>query len=100
MIETAKADLAEARANVKVAESNLARTKVFVEYTRIVSPYTGIITHRGFHRGDFIRSAEGGGEKPILTAARIDKVRVVTYIPDRDVPFTDVGDKAKLIRQI
>ena len=38
----------------------------------------------------------GGGEKPILTVARTDKVRVVTYVPDRDVPYTDVGDKAKL----
>jgi len=96
MVEQAKADLAEASANVAVAESNLSRAKVFVEYTRIVSPYTGVVTLRGFHRGDFIRSAEGGGEKPILTVARTDKVRVVTYVPDRDVPYTNVGDKAQL----
>jgi RND family efflux transporter MFP subunit len=96
MIEQAKADLAEANANVAVAESNLSRAKVFVEYTRIVSPYNGIVTFRAFHRGDFIRSAEGGGETPILTVARTDKVRVVTHVPDRDVPYTNVGDKARL----
>jgi RND family efflux transporter MFP subunit len=97
-VEQFKADLAEAKANVDVAASNLAKAKVYVEYTKIVSPYTGVITFRGFHRGDFIvegiRSSEGGTERPILTVARTDKVRVVTYVPDRDVPFTDVGDKA------
>jgi HlyD family secretion protein len=25
-----------------------------------------------------------------------DKVRVVTYVPDRDVPYTDVGDEAEI----
>jgi RND family efflux transporter MFP subunit len=98
MVEQAKADLAEAKENVKVADSNLAKAKVFVDYTQIISPYTGVVTFRGFHRGDFIRSAEsGGGDKPILSVARTDKVRVVTYIPDRDVPFTNVGDKADLV---
>ncbi len=97
MVEQARADLAEAKANVAVAESNLSRAKVFVEYTRIVSPYTGVVTFRGFHRGDFIRSAEGGSaQKPILTVARTDKVRVVTHVPDRDVPFTTIGDKVRI----
>jgi RND family efflux transporter MFP subunit len=96
MVEQARADLAEAKANVGVDESNLARARVLVDYTRIVSPYTGIVTFRGFHRGDFIRSAENNAEKPILTVARTDKVRVVTHIPDRDVPYTDVHDKATL----
>jgi RND family efflux transporter MFP subunit len=97
MVEQARADLGEAKANVDVAEATLAKAKVFVDYTRIVSPYDGVITFRGFHPGDFIRSADVGGVgKPILTVARTDKVRVVTYIPDRDVPYTNVGDKATL----
>jgi RND family efflux transporter MFP subunit len=94
MVDQTKADLVAAKANVEVASSNLAKAKVLVEYTKIVSPYTGVVTLRGFHRGDFIRAADAGPTRPILTVARTDKVRVVTYIPDRDVPFADVGDKA------
>jgi multidrug resistance efflux pump len=96
MVDQAKADLAEAKEKVNVADATLAKSRVFVDYTRIISPYTGVVTLRSFHVGDFIRSAEGGGETPILNVARTDKVRVVTYVPDRDVPFTDVGDKAEL----
>jgi RND family efflux transporter MFP subunit len=97
MVAQAEADLAEAKANVEVAQSNLDKAKVFVSYTRIMSPYSGVVTFRGYHRGDFIRSAEGASvERPILTVGRTDKVRVITYIPDLDVPFTSVGDKARL----
>jgi RND family efflux transporter MFP subunit len=32
----------------------------------------------------------------MLMVARIDKVRAVTQIPDRDVPLTDVGDPAEV----
>jgi RND family efflux transporter MFP subunit len=95
-VDQAKADLIESKANVDVAASNLDKATVLAAYTKIMSPYNGVVTFRGFHRGAFIRSAEGGTEKPILTVARTDKVRVVTYVPDRDVPFTDVGDKARV----
>jgi HlyD family secretion protein len=95
-VKKAKADLAEAHANVKVADAKLARAKVLVGYTRITSPYDGVITKRNFFRGAFIRSAAEGGTIPLLTVAETDKVRVITYVPDRDVPLTDVGDRAEV----
>jgi RND family efflux transporter MFP subunit len=95
-VEQARADLAEAEANVQVAEANLAKARVFVDYTRIISPYNGVITKRNFFRGAFIRSASEGNTVPLLSVARTDLVRVVTYVPDRDVPFLDVGDSAEV----
>ncbi|GAC1473263.1 MAG: efflux RND transporter periplasmic adaptor subunit [Isosphaeraceae bacterium] len=95
-VEQARADLAEAQANVQVDEANLAKARVLVEYTQITSPYEGVITRRNFFRGAFIRSASEGNNVPLLTVARTDRVRVVTEVPDRDVPFTDVGDQAEV----
>jgi RND family efflux transporter MFP subunit len=95
-VALAKADLAEARATVKVDEANLAKARVFVEYTRITSPYDGVVTDRRFFPGAFIRSAAEGNTIPLLTVARTDTVRVVTMVPDRDVPFVDVGDPAEV----
>jgi RND family efflux transporter MFP subunit len=95
-VKKAEADLEEAKANVEVAKAKLARANVLVGYTKIVSPYDGVITKRNFFRGAFIRSASDGGIVPLLTVARTDKVRVVTQIPDRDVPLTNVGDKAEV----
>jgi RND family efflux transporter MFP subunit len=93
-LETARADLEEARASVKIAEADLAKAEVMVDYTRIISPYDGVITLRNFHPGDFIRSSADNQTLPLLAVARTDKMRVVVRIPDRDVPFLDRGDPA------
>lgn len=97
LVEQARADLIEASANVEVAEANLAKAKVMADYTKITSPYDGVITLRSFHRGDFIRSASEGGAVPLLAVARTDLMRVVIPVPDREVPFTDKGDKATVV---
>jgi HlyD family secretion protein len=96
LIEGAQADLVEAQATVEVAEANLGRAKVMQDYTRITSPYDGVITIRSYHRGDFIRSASEGGNVPVLAVARTDLMRVVLPMPDQFVPLLDQGDKATI----
>jgi RND family efflux transporter MFP subunit len=93
-IAQAKADVQHAETEVQVAAAVLAKQKVMLDYTRIESPYDGVVTLRKFHPGSFIRAADQGGDVPLLTVARTDVVRVVMQVPDRDVPFTNVGDDA------
>jgi len=93
-VKKAEADVVAARAAVDVARARHAKAQVFVAYMKISSPYDGVVTRRNFFPGAFIRSAAEGGTVPLLTIARIDKVRVMTHIPDRDVPYADVGDEA------
>lgn len=93
-VKKAEADVVVAKAAVQVARAKHARAQTFVAYMKISSPYDGVITRRNYFPGAFIRSAAEGGTIPLLTVARIDKVRVVTQIPDRDVPYADVGDEA------
>jgi HlyD family secretion protein len=95
-VEQAKADVAQAKANVAVDAATLAKDQVLVDYTTIMAPYDGVITLRTFHVGAFIRSAADGEARPLLTVAKTDKIRVVTYIPDLDVPFVDLGDEADI----
>ena len=95
-IRKAEADVDEAKANVGVAEAKRDRAEALLGYTKILSPYDGVVTKRNFFRGAFVRSAAEGGIVPLLTVARTDEVYVVTEIPDRDVPFTDVGDEAEV----
>lgn len=94
LVQEAQADLIEARANVELAQANLGKAKVIQDYTRITSPYDGVITLRTFHPGNFIRSAAEGGNDPVLAVAETDKMRVVLPIPDEYVPYLDKGDKA------
>jgi RND family efflux transporter MFP subunit len=94
LVEEAEADHIEAKAKVKVAEADLDKAKVMASYTKITSPYTGVVTLRSYHRGDFIRAATSGEGKPLLSVARTDLMRIVVPVPDRDVPFVNKGDEA------
>ena len=50
----------------------LGHATILAQYTRILSPYTGVVTQRNFHDGDFIREAIRGDQVPILSVARTD----------------------------
>jgi RND family efflux transporter MFP subunit len=87
----AEADLEAAKANVKVADATLAKARVFVGYTKIRSHYNGIVTARGYHNGDYIKSGTHG-EAPLFTVQRTDKMRLVIQLPDADANYCRVGD--------
>ena len=95
-IDAAKADVEFTKASVEVTEADLAKARVYADYTKITSPYDGVVTRRNFHRGAFIHSASDGGAMPLLSVARVDLMRVVIQVPDQDVPFLDKGDPAVL----
>ena len=94
----AEADLATAKAEITVSETNLEKAKVMVSYTRLESPFDGVVTFRGdgIHKGAFIRSAADGNSEPLLAVATTHRVRTVVLVPDPDVPFCNVGDPASV----
>jgi HlyD family secretion protein len=93
-IDQARADAAETRANLGVAQARQERAKVNLDYAKIIAPFDGVVTHRTFHPGAFIRAATMGGEQPLLTVKRTDLMRVVVLVPDDDVVLTRVNNKA------
>lgn len=94
-VEQAKADQKFAEAEVAVAKAQHERSAVLLEYAVIKSPYDGVVTKRNFHPGEFIKSADAGGERvPVLAVERTDVMRLVIHVPDRDVPYVTAGDAA------
>jgi HlyD family secretion protein len=94
-IEVAEADVDVADAEVNVAKAEHDKYKVQLGFATITAPFDGVVTQRTSFVGDFVRSAnEGGGNEPLLTVQRTDKMRVVVQLPDRDVPYADPGDAA------
>ncbi len=93
-IQLATAELAETRSEVRVARSALDKSQAILEYTRVESPYDGIVTRRNYHVGALIRPATQGNVDPIVTIVRSDVVRVVVQVPEHDVPHLDLGDRA------
>jgi RND family efflux transporter MFP subunit len=90
----AHADLKGAEADVNVSKANLDKELALESYTHIKSPYDGVIIFRGegVHKGAFVRSADEGMGEPMLTVAMDSSMRTIIPVPDRDVPFCDIGD--------
>lgn len=95
-LEQARADRDVAVAAVGVAEARLAKARVDLEYARVTAPFDGVVTHRQFHPGAFVRAAADGNQPALLRLLRTDLMRVVVRVPDRDVLLADVGDPAEL----
>jgi HlyD family secretion protein len=95
-IEESKVDVAEAEVAVRVAETRLAKAQVDLGYAKIIAPFDGVVTQRNFFPGAFIRSASDGSQLPLLTVSRVDMMRVVVRVPDRDVLLANAGDPAVL----
>lgn len=91
--EEAKADIEEVRADLRIAELDLRKAQILWQSNTIVAPMDGVVTHRFYHSGDFVRSGEGGSA-PLITIIATGRMRVVIEVPDRDVPFLDKGDHA------
>jgi RND family efflux transporter MFP subunit len=98
LLEQAKADLKGAEADVKVSQANLDKELALESYTHVKSPYDGVVIFRGegVHKGAFIRSADQGVGPPMLTVAMDAMMRTIIPVPDRDVPYCDLGDPATI----
>ena len=91
----AEADVEESKSEVEVADADLAKSKVWLDYTIIRSPYTGVVTKRNFFPPQaFIKAADQTGSLPLLVVERTDLMRVVIQVPDRDVPYVHLGAPA------
>ncbi len=96
-VEQSNAAIANARVAIKVAEAALAKAETFVKYTKIISPYDGVVTRRSFFDGDFITAGAGSDNPPILSVHRVDLMRVVVQVPDRFVRWVHRGDPALFV---
>jgi len=95
-VRKAEADQAAAEARIKVAAANLAHAKTMLGYAEIKAPFDGVVTQRSVDTGHFVQPAGGSGAKPLMTIARLDKVRVFVDVPEMDAALVDVGDDATL----
>ena len=90
----AKADVEAAGADLRAAEAGLLKAELLVQQATIASPLDGIVTRRNFQPGDFVRSGDQAGARPLVSIVNAGKVRVVVAIANADVPFLAPGAPA------
>jgi len=99
---TAQAELDVAKAKIEVAERELDELDELLKYSRLKSPFDGVVTERNVDPGDLVRDAPmaaGAQKSPLFVVSKLDKVRVRVPVPERDAPFANVGDSATITLQ-
>ncbi len=115
----AKEDVDIAYSKYMEAKAGVGELETLVGYTSIVAPFDGVITGRFADPGALIRAGGGDlgisgsgvivspsalegagghltGGGPVLSEARIDKLRVYIYVPEREAAYVRVGLPATL----
>jgi RND family efflux transporter MFP subunit len=86
----------EAQDRLDTAIAREAEAQAQLEYTKILAPFDGVVTLRTIDPGDMVYQASSpkGKAEPLLRVAKLDVIRVRTYVPERDSIWVDVGDAA------
>lgn len=87
------------------AKANVDQLLTLVGYTRIIAPFDGVITERFVDPGALIHAGgpesavaptqgsarAGGSAAPVVTMARLDKLRIYVYVPQAEVGYIHQG---------
>jgi multidrug efflux pump subunit AcrA (membrane-fusion protein) len=115
----AKEDVDIAYSKYMEARALVGELETMVGYTSLVAPFDGVITGRFADPGALIRAGGGDlgisgsgaavspsvlegagghltGGGPVLSEARVDKLRVYIYVPEREASLVRVGQSATL----
>jgi len=98
----AEADLEVAKASTEVARRELDELDELIKYSKLVSPFDGVVAERHVNPGDLIRNTQTGSSRegpPMFIVKQLNRVRVRVAVPERDAPLVDVGDTAEISLQ-
>ncbi|HDP89227.1 MAG TPA: efflux RND transporter periplasmic adaptor subunit [Thioalkalivibrio sp.] len=91
-LDNATAELRAARARLEAAQAGLESAEEQLEYTRVRAPYSGIVTERHVELGE---NASVG--QPLITGISLDRLRVVTQVPQRLINAVRESGKARIL---
>lgn len=91
--------LDEAKSRLDTAVAEQAEIEAQIQYAIIEAPFDGIVTSRSIDPGDLVFEASSpkGSDQPLLRVAKLDVIRVKSYVPERDAAWADVGDAATVV---
>jgi membrane fusion protein (multidrug efflux system) len=92
---TSRSDLDDAATKVATSEAQLKEVQARLQRTRILSPITGILNDLPVDEGEYVQVGAAVAE-----IVETNPVKVIVQVPERDVPFFSVGQKAEVLADI
>ena len=98
-VGVADAQVAVARMQSQGSRSGMAAATALAGYTRIISPFDGMVTERFADPGSFVQNAAANqaSARPIVKVVRDQTLRVMIPVPEEDLPLVRRGQPARLV---
>jgi membrane fusion protein (multidrug efflux system) len=78
----------------EVASAKLQRAQTLLQYSRLMAPFSGVVTARYVDPGSYIPAATAGASPQsaaVLTLMDFSRVRIQVFVPELEVPFISNG---------
>jgi len=97
-VSSAQAALSGAEQQLEMADANQKQYDALSDYTRIVAPFTGVVTMRYADTGSLVAAGTSSSTQaiPVVRIAEISKLRLVLPIPESIAAQIHLGDPVKV----
>lgn len=97
-VSAANSALAAAQEQVSVAQAEQARVSTMMEYTKVIAPFTGIVTKRYADTGSMIQAGTTSQYQamPLVQLAQSDVLRLILPVPESAVPTIHLGQQVEV----
>jgi RND family efflux transporter MFP subunit len=93
-VEGSRSNIEAAQSTLQVAESVRQRDQVMFDYSRIVAPFSGVVTQRFANLGALLQAGTSSSTQamPLVRLSQEDLFRLVIPVPESYVRYIHVGD--------
>jgi RND family efflux transporter MFP subunit len=97
-VSSAEAALSAAEQQVEMSAANQKQYNAMSNYTRIVAPFTGVVTMRYADTGSLVAAGTSSSTQaiPVVRVAEVSKLRLVLPIPESLAAQIHLGDPVKV----
>jgi RND family efflux transporter MFP subunit len=94
--ETAAGNVRLAKARLDKARADLGKLQVLAEFAKVTAPFDGVVTERFVDTGALIQAGANSSGTAVVSAARMDQVRIYISVPEVDVSHVTRGSAANV----
>jgi RND family efflux transporter MFP subunit len=97
-VDAGKAALEAAQSQLGAAKAKLVHDQDLYNYSRILAPFSGVVTQRYANLGALVQAGTGSSTQamPIVRLSQDDLFRLVIPVPESYVHYIRVGDPVKV----
>ncbi len=87
------------QASADAARANVERLTTLTRFGSIVAPFSGVVTARNVDMGALVSPGTGSTTRPLFALAQVDRMRVVTSVPQSAAASVRDGQEADILVQ-